>query len=225
MSLKQYYGLKGSYLNEHKEYFSPKQLKKDIDFLIKALKLKKEDRILDIACGNGRHTIELKKQGYNIDGLDFSGYLIGVAKKQAKRENLEINFYKQDMHKLDLKKKYNKIFLFFSDLRMLNVDKVFKNIAKIMEKNGVFLLDCYNVFRVISYLKKNPKAPYKFDFIKMELRASGEHGDKGVKYYTFTELKRIFNKNNLFVSSVYGNYDKEKLNINSRRIIIIGKKK
>lgn len=224
MSLKRYYGPKGSYLEEHKEYFSSKQLKKDVDFLIKSLKLKKGDRILDVACGNGRHTIELKKRGYNIDGLDFSSYLIGVAKKHAKQENLEINFYKQDIHKLNLKKKYNKIFLFFSDLRMIEPDETLKNITKIMEKNGVFLLDCDNVFRVISYLKENPKAPYKFDFIKMELSASGEHGNRGVKYYTFTELKKIFNKNNLLVSAVYGNYDKEKLNINSRRVIIIGKK-
>lgn len=224
MSLKQYYGSKGSYLKEHKEYFSSKQLKKDVDFLVKSLKLKKGDKILDIACGNGRHTIELKKRGYDIDGLDFSGYLIRVAQKQAEQENLEINFYTQDIHKIDLKKKYNKIFLFFSDLRMLDIDQALRNITKIMEENGMFLLDCDNVFRVISYLKENPKAPYKFDFIKMELTVDRDHHNKGVRYYTFPELKRMFIDNNLFVSSVYGNYDTKKLNINSRRMIIVGKK-
>ncbi|MDP3057152.1 MAG: class I SAM-dependent methyltransferase [bacterium] len=225
MSLKRYYGPKGSYLEEHKEYFSPEQLQKDVDFLIKSLKLKKRDKILDVACGNGRHTIELKKRGYNIDGLDFSDYLIEVAKKHAKQENLEINFFTQDIHKLDLKKKYNKIFLFFSDLRMIEPDETLKNITKIMEKNGMFLLDCDNVFRVIGYLRENPKAPYKFDFTKMELVVDKDHSNKGVRYYTFPELKRKFNDNNLFISSVYGNYDMEKLNINSRRVIIIGKKK
>jgi len=225
MSLKQYYGPKGSYLKEHKEYFSLEQLKKDVEFLIKALKLKKKDKILDIACGNGRHTIELKKRGYNVDGLDFSSYLIGVAQKQAKKENIEIHFYTQDIHKINLEKKYNKIFLFFSEFGVFDADKALKNIAKIMEKNGLFFLDCDNIFRIINYLKENPKAPYKFDFIKMELIASGEHNKKRLRYYTFPELKKMFNDNNLLVSSVYGNYDMEKLNINSRRIIIIGKKK
>lgn len=224
MSLKQYYGSKGSYLEEHKEYFSLKQLKKDTDFLIKALKLKKGDKILDIACGNGRHTIELKKRGYNADGLDFSNYLIKVAKKHAKQENLEINFFIQDIHKLNLKKKYNKIFLFFSDLRMIEPDETLKNIIKILEKNGMFLLDCDNVFRVISYLKENPKAPYRFDFTKMELIVNKDHNNKGVRYYTFPEFKKKFSDNNLSISSVYGNYNMEKLNINSRRLIIIGKK-
>lgn len=225
MSLKRYYGSRGSYLEEHKEYFSQEQLQKDIDFLIKALKLKKGDKILDVACGNGRHAIELKKRGYNIEGLDFSSYLIGVAKKQAKQENLEMNFYKQDIHKINLNKKYNKIFLFFSEFGMFDSDKVLKNIAKIMEKNGLFLLDCDNIFRVVGYLREHPESPYKFDFIKMELRTSGEHGYRGVKYYTLPELKRIFNNNSLFVSSIYGSYDMEKLSINSKRIIIIGKKK
>lgn len=225
MSLKQYYGSKGSYLEEHKEYFSLEQLKKDVDFLIKALKLEKKDKILDIACGNGRHSIELKKRGYNVDGLDFSSYLIGIAQKQAKKEGLKMNFYKQDIQKINLKKKYNKIFLFFSEFGVFNADKVLKNITKIMEKGGLFFLDCDNIFKVIGYLKENPKAPYKFDFTKMELIAGGEHNNKGIRYYIFPELKKMFNDNNLFVSSVYGNYDMEKLNINSQRIIIIGKKK
>lgn len=225
MSLKRYYGPKGSYLEEHKEYFSLKQLKKDVDFLIKALRLKKKDKILDIACGNGRHTIELKKRGYDVDGLDFSNYLIRIAKKQAKKENLETNFYTQDIHKINLEKKYNKVFLFFSEFGVFDAGKALKNIAKIMEKNGLFFLDCDNIFRVIGYLKENPKAPYKFDFTKMELKAGGEHSGKGVRYYTFPELKKMFNGNSLLVFSVYGNYDMEKLNINSQRMIVVGKKK
>jgi ubiquinone/menaquinone biosynthesis C-methylase UbiE len=225
MSLRRYYGPKGPYLKEHKEYFTPEQLQKDVNFLIKALRLKKKDKILDIACGNGRHTIELKKRGYNIDGLDFSGYLIRIARKRAKQENLEINFYTQDMHKINLKKKYDKIFLFFSDFRTLDADEVLKNVTKIMEKKGMFLLDCDNVFRVIAYLKENSKAPYKFDFIKMELLTDRDCGNKGVRYYTFPEFKRMFDNNNLFILSIYGNYDMEKLDINSQRIIIIGNKK
>lgn len=224
MNLRQYYGSKGSYLEDHKEYFSAEQLKKDVDFLIKSLKLKKSDKILDVACGNGRHTIEFKKRGYDVDGLDSSRHLINIAKKGAKQENLQINFYIQDIHKIDPKKKYNRIFLFFSDLRMLDIDEVLKNISKILEKKGLFLLDCDNVFRVISYLKDNPKAPYKFDCIKMELTRDGDPCNAGVNYYTFPEFKRKFSDNKLFISSVFGNYSMDKLNINSSRIIIVGKK-
>jgi ubiquinone/menaquinone biosynthesis C-methylase UbiE len=224
MGLKQYYGPKGSYLEEHKEYFSPKRLQKDADFLVKALKLKKGDKILDIACGNGRHSIELKKRGYNVDGLDFSSYLVSVAKKQAEKENLKMNFYAQDIHKINLEKKYNKIYLFFSEFGVFDADKALKNISKIMKKNGLLFLDCDNIFRVVNYLKENSQAPYKFDFIKMELIAGKEHSGKGVRYYTFSELEKMLKDNNFLVSTVYGNYDMEKLNINSQRMIVVGKK-
>ena len=33
---------------------------------------KKEDQILDIACGSGRHTIHLNNLGYNTTGIDLS---------------------------------------------------------------------------------------------------------------------------------------------------------
>lgn len=223
MNLKQYYGVKSSYLKEHKNYFSEMQLKKDVDFLIGVLKLKKTDKILDLACGHGRHTIELKKKGFNIEGLDFSDYLIKIAKECAKKENLQINFYKQDIHKINLKTKYDKIFLFFSEFGLFEAERILKNVAGILKNNGLFLLDCDNVFRVIKYLEKHPRAPYKFDFIKMELKEKRKN-NKGVRYYTFTELKKMFNDNKFQISFVYGNYEKEKLDINSRRMIIVGKK-
>jgi len=223
MNSKQYYSSKGSYLKEHKKYFSHQQLKKDVDFLISALKLKKTDRILDLACGHGRHTIELKKKGFDIEGLDFSNHLLEIAEEQARQKNLKINFYKQDIHKINLQKKYDKIFLFFSEFGLFDAEKALKNTAKILKDNGLFLLDCDNVFRVVRYLTKHPRAPYQFDFIKMELKEKRKSG-KGVRYYTFPELERFFNNNKLRVFSIYGNYEKEKLNINSKRMIIVGKK-
>ena len=223
MNPKQYYGSNGHYLKEHKKYFSRKQLEKDVDFLIGALKLKKTDRILDLACGHGRHTIELKKRGFNIEGLDFSSHLLKTAEEQAKQENLKINFYKQDIHKINLKEKYDKIFLFFSEFGLFDAEKVLKNVTKTLKSNGLFLLDCDNAFRLIRYLTKHPRAPYEFDFVKMELREKKGDRKKGVRYYTFPELKKIFNNSKLRVSSVYGNYEKEELDVNSKRMIVVGK--
>ena len=101
MNLKKYYGAQGDYLKEHKNYFSNKQLKKDVDFVISAMRLNKKDKILDLACGHGRHTIELKKKNFNIDGLDYSRHLLKIAKNHAEQEGLRINFYQKDIHKIN----------------------------------------------------------------------------------------------------------------------------
>lgn len=223
MDTKKYYSAKGKYLKEHKNYFSDQQLSKDIDFLINALNLKKKDKILDLACGHARHTIELRKRGFDIDGLDFSDYLLKKAEDIARRERLQINFFKQDIHNINIKIKYDKIFLFFSEFGLFNADKVLNNVSKILKTNGLFLLDCDNLFRLIQYLIKHPKSPYKFDFNNMELKDKQKNG-QGVRYYTVLELENLFKNNGFKVMSIYGDYEKNTLDINSKRMIVVGKK-
>ena len=223
MNLKKYYGAQGKYLKEHNIYFSKKQLQRDVDFLIDALNLKKKDKILDLACGHGRHTIELKKRGFDIDGLDFSDYLLKVAQKNSIQKNLQLNFYKQNIHNIKLKTKYDKVFLFFSEFGLFNPEIILSNAAKILKINGLFLLDCDNIFRLIKYLIKNPKSPYKFNFANMELKEK-QKNKHGVRYYTAPELKALFKHVKLKITAIYGNYSKDNLDINSKRIIIIGKK-
>ncbi len=45
--------------------------------------LPKQNFVLDIGCGNGRHIIEAKKRGLNAIGLDISKNLLKIAKKKA----------------------------------------------------------------------------------------------------------------------------------------------
>jgi len=65
------------------------------------LRLSPEDRILDLCCGQGRHSLELARRGFKfVEGLDRSRYLIQRAKAQAKRENLNVKFREGDARRL-----------------------------------------------------------------------------------------------------------------------------
>jgi len=71
--------------------------KKEVDSLINNCYLQKNTRILDLCCGQGRHSLELSRQGFsNITGVDGSKYLLSVAKKRACQENLVVTFKKSD---------------------------------------------------------------------------------------------------------------------------------
>ena len=223
MNLKKYYNSK-KYLKEHHKYFSEKQLQKDVDFLVNALNLKKGDKILDLCCGHGRHTIELKKRGFSIDGLDFSKYLLRIAKTNAKRENLKINFYQQDIHSINIENKYDKIFLFFSEFGLFDPDIVLSNVVKLLKNQGIFLLDFDNVFRLVQKLAKSQKSDYEFDVMNMELKEKGNKKRWGVRYYTFSELKLLLNKAGLKIDKAFGDYNGSSLTIASRRMIVRTKK-
>ena len=74
---------------------------KEIDLFSRILNIKPEDYILDLSCGQGRHSLELARRGFlNVEGLDRSRYLIQRAKTQAKIEGVNVKFREGDARKL-----------------------------------------------------------------------------------------------------------------------------
>ncbi len=73
----------------------------EIDRFIEILKLAPEHKILDLCCGQGRHSMELARRGFiEVEGLDRSHYLIQRAKTQARKESLKLRFKEGDARKL-----------------------------------------------------------------------------------------------------------------------------
>ncbi|MFX0033525.1 MAG: methyltransferase domain-containing protein [Promethearchaeota archaeon] len=73
----------------------------EIDIFSKILEIRPEQNILDLCCGQGRHSIELAKRGYeNVEGIDRSRYLIQKAKNTAKKFGLIVKFREGDARKL-----------------------------------------------------------------------------------------------------------------------------
>ncbi|MBN1765745.1 MAG: methyltransferase domain-containing protein [Sedimentisphaerales bacterium] len=73
---------------------------KEVDLLIQAAGLSPNDQILDLCCGQGRHCIELARRGFrSVTGIDRSRYLIRLAKKRARQENVIISFHEGDARK------------------------------------------------------------------------------------------------------------------------------
>jgi D-alanine-D-alanine ligase len=75
--------------------------RQEIDLFVRTLNLTPDADILDLCCGQGRHTLELARRGFlNVQGLDRSHYLIQRARATAKKENLTLRFREGDARKL-----------------------------------------------------------------------------------------------------------------------------
>jgi len=124
--------------------------KEDVDTLINIIEVGKEDRILDVCCGQGRHCIEFHKRGFtNILGVDFSSYLVNLA---LTRSEGNIPFVLGDISEQSILPKINKYFTqyhlayimgnsfgYFSDP---SKDlEVLKNINKCLISGGKIALD------------------------------------------------------------------------------------
>lgn len=72
----------------------------ECDFIEKEIGYDRKVKILDIACGTGRHAIELTKRGYTVVGIDLSESQLQRAKEKAAAQNLHLVFEKHDARNL-----------------------------------------------------------------------------------------------------------------------------
>ena len=75
----------------------------EVDLVVRATDLQKTDRVLDLCCGQGRHSLELARRGFQaVTGVDRSRYLIRLARKRAKQAGLNAAFHEGDARKFRL---------------------------------------------------------------------------------------------------------------------------
>lgn len=121
--------------------------RKEVDLFSEILRLSPEDKILDLCCGQGRHSLELARRGFkSVEGLDRSHFLIQKAKAYAKREGLSLRFREGDARRLpyppdafDVVMVLGNSFGYFEtvqdDLRVL------KEIFRVLKPWGRFIID------------------------------------------------------------------------------------
>ncbi|WIF94040.1 class I SAM-dependent methyltransferase [Caminicella sporogenes] len=78
----------------------------ETDLAFKLFKPKRGMRILDIGCGTGNFSIKLAKMGCKVIGIDISDEMLKIARKKAKKEGLDIEFYNMDVYNLRFEDDY-----------------------------------------------------------------------------------------------------------------------
>jgi SAM-dependent methyltransferase len=58
--------------------------------------------LLDLACGTGRHAVELAHLGWTVTGVDYGAELLERARANAESAGVELRLHEQDMRDLDL---------------------------------------------------------------------------------------------------------------------------
>jgi len=145
-------------ITDARSVLDPHLTRQETDLLEKSMGLNKNDRILDLCGGHGRHSLELARRGYrDITVLDFSDYLIRLGKKIAKQSNFNIKFVCGDARFSKLKPNdYSIIFImansfgYFSDQRQ-NL-RILKESHRLLKNGGRLLLDLTNPDYVRNHL-------------------------------------------------------------------------
>ena len=160
------------------------EAEKFISNLLNYLQLPKGAYCLDLACGKGRHSIFLNKNGLNVMGVDLSKHSIAVAKPF---ENKTLSFDVHDMREVYGKQKFDVIFNLFTSFGYFeDVEdnyKVLQAAHKMLVDGGRLVIDFMNVDYVLNHLvEEEEKTIQGIDF-HITKQFDGTHIIKDIAFY------------------------------------------
>lgn len=144
-----------------RHHITENETMREVDFLVGIAHLDPGSRILDLACGSGRHVIELGKRGYNVTGIDYTGRLLGIANESSKKLTTNTSFLQANMIQVPFKNEsFDFVMSMWQSLGYFQSEednfKVFSEIARITKEGGLCFLQVNNPLYVLNDLWNNP---------------------------------------------------------------------
>ena len=107
-----------------------------------------KSKVIDIGCGNGRNSIYLAKQGFEVCGIDFSSASIEWAEQKAKEEAVNVKFINESF--FDLEARHNSYDFVYDSGCLHHIkphrrSQYIKKIADILKPEGYFGLTAFNL--------------------------------------------------------------------------------
>ena len=136
----------------------------EVDRALRILKPRGDERILDLACGSGRHALELRRRGFEVVGADISPELIEIARGEAVAAALEVDFVLADLRELDFEDEFDLV-LNLNDgaIGYLESDeenrRTFEVIARALRPGGRNLVQLPNVLYAREHLPQRSWIP------------------------------------------------------------------
>ncbi len=213
--------------------------------IVSHLQLPAGAAIVDVACGKGRHCVQLHKLGFDVTGIDLSANSIAYAQQFATKG---LQFLQQDMRRVFCSNCFDAVlncFTSFGYFSQLHHNQLAAATLVAAAKKGAFIVvDFINVVPAIAKIGAGThqiikEAEATFTVTKKVINgiiqknievqtATGEmlHFEENVQAITQLQLQSFFIEAGAEVVSIFGNYELGNFEENtSPRLILVLKKK
>ena len=210
-----------------------------MDNITQYLNLPDDAKILDLACGKGRHSIYLNQLGYNVKGADLSENSIAEASKSA---NETLHFEVHDMRE-PFEEKFDAIFNLFTSFGYFENDednsKTLRAICDSLSEYGFAVIDFMNVQHVIDnlvpdevktvegidfHIKRYVQDGHIYKEIDFEDKGEKFHFTEKVQALTLTDFETMMDEAGIHLLDIFGDYKLKKFFKNeSERLIMLFK--
>jgi SAM-dependent methyltransferase len=210
-----------------------------MDNLTHYLNLPEKAKVLDLACGKGRHSIYLNQLGFDVLGADLSENSIIEASKNT---NETLHFKVHDMRE-PFEEKYDAIFNLFTSFGYFENDEdnltTLKSIKESLSEYGFAVIDFMNVNQVLNtlvpeetktvdeiefHIKRYLKDGHIYKEIVFEEKGQKFHFTEKVKALTLTDFEQLMEEAGIYLLDIFGDYKLKKFHkTESERLIMIFK--
>ena len=203
-----------------------------------------EGRVLDLACGPGRHSVAFAQRGFGVTGVDRSQFFLGRAREHAHDAGVNVEWVESDMrsfrrpHAFDLAICLFTAFGYFRDAE--ENQQVLANVAASLEPGGAFVLDVLGkelLARRFSATTSNDvpegvlvqRHEIIDDWTRIRnewilLRDDAPHTFRFSHWlYSARELKEMFGRAGFVDVQVYGDLAGAGYGVNATRLIVVGR--
>jgi SAM-dependent methyltransferase len=131
----------------------------EVDRAISMLKPAGTERVLDLACGIGRHSLELRRRGFEVVGVDISRDLLDMAEREAEAQGLEVSFVQADLRELAFEEEFDLVLSLndgavgYFETEEENL-RTFEVVARALRPGGGHLMQLPNVLHAEKNLPK-----------------------------------------------------------------------
>jgi len=208
---------------------------------VRKLKLLPGNRVVDLACGRGRHSSSLHDQGLEVTGLDLSEMNIRYAKEHR---HPDIQFLQHDMRKPFPVMRQNAVFNLFTSFGYFETENehltTLKNVFNSLEPGGFLIMDYFNVGllqgKIIPFdtihaggtrfqIRRSVKDQKIFKEISFEKDGIKKVYVEQVQAFTRSDFHRLMNQSGFSDFTCFGDYDLNEFEMNvSPRLIILASK-
>jgi SAM-dependent methyltransferase len=240
---------RADYLNVYGHLFTEERAEKESNFVASALDLKSGAEVLDLCCGQGRHSVQLAKRGLRVTGLDLNPDYVQLAQEAAAASKISIETIAADMREIPFANKFDAIVNMYSSFGYLESEaedlKVLQSAAKALKAGGRLLLDMLNrEWAIDNYIQNDwhtgadgtlyverrdldlATSRMHVHFIVVDAKGGRRESiGHNIRLYTLTEMTRLLERVGFDVTAVFGGFERELYGIDTRRMIIVSRKR
>lgn len=225
---------------------APEQTRAEASFILRNLGCDPPARVLDVACGNGRHSLELAKRGCRLTGLDLSLEFIEEARRNAQAAGLSVDCVHGDVRHLNWEAEFDGAYCFgnsFGYLTHADTLNFLIRLGRALKPNARFILETGGAAEsLLPHLKQREwfeigdilfleNHQYQADTSCLETRYTFVRQGKvetrtGWQYvYTTAEIRRLLDQAGLNTVATYGSLEEKPYQLGDQCLLLVSQRR